>query len=121
MSDLTEVIAKFVSDHDRERLRAAIDNLGIDLSTVDLSLVNTPDKVRSELANVIALAQSAGLTTVYYTATTMAANGRYTLLTYDGRKPQVICNPAGVAALVEACEAAGIECVALTPEMAGLK
>ena len=64
----------------------------------------------SELANVIAQAQAAGLTTVYYTATAMAANSRYTLLTYDGRKPQVICNPAAVDALVEACRSVGIKC-----------
>ena len=70
----------------------------------------------SELANVIAQAQSAGLTTVYYTATAMAANGRYTLLTYDGRKPQVICNPAAVDALVEACRSAGIGCEELRME-----
>ena len=64
----------------------------------------------SELANVIAQAQAAGLTTVYHSATPMCPNGRYTLLTYDGRKPQVICNPAGVDALKAACEAAGIRC-----------
>ena len=74
----------------------------------------------NDLENVIALAQAAGLTTVYYTATAMAANGRYTLLTYDGRKPQVICNPAGVPALVEAMNEVGIGCEELRMEAAGM-
>ena len=74
----------------------------------------------SDLPNVIQQARAAGLTAVYYTATTMAANGRYTLYTWPGRDPQVICNPAAVAALVAACETVEIECRELTPEAAGM-
>jgi hypothetical protein len=70
---------------------------------------------------LIQQAQTAGLATVYFYASRMVANGRCTLLTHDGTLPQVNVNPASVDALRAACEAAGIECVALTPEMAGLK
>lgn len=120
MNDL-DAIAKFVYDHDRVRLRSAVDNLGIDLSAVDLSLANTPEKVHmNDLTNVILQAQAAALPTVYYTPSAMVANGRYTLLTFADMLPQVLCNPAGVGALAEACAAAGIECVAMTPEMTKL-
>ena len=66
-------------------------------------------------------AQALRLTVIYYYATAMVANGRCTLLTHDGALPQVNVNPASVDALVDACEAAGIACKELTPEMAGIK
>lgn len=70
----------------------------------------------NDLTNVIAQARAAGLTAVYHTATTMAANGRYTLLTRPGRDPQVICNPTAVQALVAAMNEAGIKCEELRME-----
>lgn len=70
---------------------------------------------------LIQQAQAAGLTTVYFYASRMVADGRRPMLIFDGTLPQVNINPASVDALRAACEAAGIECVALTPEMAGLK
>lgn len=67
----------------------------------------------SDLTNVILQAQAANLPTVYYTPSAMVANGRYTLLMFADMLPQVMCNPAGVSALADACAAAGIECVAM--------
>ena len=59
---------------------------------------------------LIQQAQTAGLTTVYFYASRMVANGRCTLLTHDGTLPQVNVNPASVDALIEAMNEAGIRC-----------
>lgn len=70
----------------------------------------------NDLTALITTAQTAGLATVYYYATAMVANGRFTLLAYEGLRPQVNVNPASVAALKAACEAAGIGCEEMRPE-----
>lgn len=69
-----------------------------------------------DLTALITTAQAAGLETVYYYASPMVADGRFTLLSYDGLRPQVNVNPASVAALKAACEAAGIGCEEMRPE-----
>lgn len=70
----------------------------------------------NDLTNVIQQARAAGLTAVYYSPAKKVADDYYTLLTWPGRDPQVICNPAAVDALVAACEAAGIGCEELRME-----
>lgn len=113
-------IAEFVSEHDRERIAQAMDKLGVIVDELDLSLANAPGTAKADpdLQVVINTASVLGLTAVYYFATPMVANGRFTLLTTNGARPQVLCNPAAVDALVQACEAAGIDCQELTPEAA---
>lgn len=75
----------------------------------------------SELQFVINQARAAGLTAVYYSPSGKVDNGRYTLLMYANTPPQVLCNPDGVADLIEACASVGIACQELTPKMAGLE